>query len=161
MIDKDSISISTEYFETACKLHLEGKLESAVIAYRASIRIFPTAKAHTSLGIVYGLQGKYDMAIEECKKAIELAPESGESYKNIGTYLVAMGRDEDAILWFEKAIEINNDESNHSSYYSLGKIYEKRGDWLKALRHFNKAITIDGNYEPAQNAVIKLSTLLN
>jgi tetratricopeptide (TPR) repeat protein len=161
MIEKDSISLAIEYFETGYKMHADGKLENAALAYRASINLYPTAKAYTSLGIVYGLQGKYDMAIEECKKAVELEPEFGESYYQIGSYMVSMGREEDAITWLEKAIEIIKDDSNYSAYYKLGKIYEKKGDWLKALRHFNKAITIDGNYEPAQNAVIKLSTLLN
>lgn len=161
MIEKDSISLATGYFDRAYKLHIDGKLENAIIAYRTSIRIYPTAKAHTCLGLVYSLQGKFDMAIEECKKAIELEPCFEDSYHNIGAYLVSLGREEEAIDWFEKAIEMNNDNSHYSSYYNLGKIYEKKGDWLKAFRHFNKAITIDGNYEPAQNAVIKLSTLLN
>ena len=161
MIKKNSISLAVEYFDTAYKLHVDGKLENAIVAYRASIRMCPTAKAYTCLGVVYSLQGKYDLAIEECKKAVELEPDFGESYHDIGSYLVSLGREEDAIHWFEKAIEMNSADSNCHSYYNLGKIYEKKGDWLKALKHFNKAITIDDNYEPAQNAVIKISTLLN
>lgn len=161
MIKKDIISIATEYFDTAYKLHKGGKLENAVIAYRASIRIYPTAKAYSNLGIIYSLQGKYDQAIEECKKAVELDPQYGESYYQIGSCLVSLCREADAIYWFEKAIEVNKEEVNYSAYYKLGKIYEKKGDWQKALRHFNKAITIDGDFEPAQNAIIKLSTLLN
>jgi tetratricopeptide (TPR) repeat protein len=161
MIEKNIITLAAEYFERAYKLHSDGKLENAILAYRASIRIYPSAKAYTCLGKVYSLQGKFDLAIEKCKKAIELEPESANAYHDIGTYLISMGREKDAIYWFEKAIELPNNESNCYSYYNLGKIYEKEGDWLKALRHFNKAIAIDGNYEPAQNAIIKLSTLLN
>jgi tetratricopeptide (TPR) repeat protein len=161
MIKKDSISLATEYFDTAYKLHIDGKLENAIVAYRASIRMYPTAKAYTCLGVVFSLQGKYDLAIEECKKAIELEPEFGESYNDIGSYLVSLRREEDAIHWFEKAIEVNDADSICLSYYNIGKIYERKSDWLKALRYFNKVITIDGNNEPAQNAIIKISTLLN
>jgi tetratricopeptide (TPR) repeat protein len=161
MFDKDSISLATEYFDRAFKLQNDGKLENAIIAYRASIRIFPTPLAHISLGLVYSIQGKYDLAIEECKKAIELDPNSGDAYNDLGTYMVKIGREEGAIYWFNKAIEVVSEDSCCLSYYNLGKIYEKKGDWLKALRHFNKAISIDGTYDPAQNAIIKLSTLLN
>jgi Tfp pilus assembly protein PilF len=161
MIEKDSITLATEYYDRANKLHINGKLEKAIIAYRASIGIHPTARAHTNLGVVYSLQGKFDLAIEECEKAIELEPEFGDSYNNLGSYLISLGREEEAIAWFEKAINVKDDNSNQGSYYNLGKIYEKKGEWLKALRYFNKAVTIDGNFEPAQNAIIKLSTLLN
>ncbi|MDR3626754.1 MAG: tetratricopeptide repeat protein [Ignavibacteriaceae bacterium] len=161
MIEKESISLATEYLNKAARFHDDGKLENAVIAYRASISIHPTAKAYTNLGIVYSLQGKLDMAIEECKKAIELEPEYEDSYNNIGLYLISLGKEDEAIVWFEKAIEVDNDNSNCISFYHLGRIYEKKGDWMKALRNFNRAISIDTNYEPAQNALIKLSTLLN
>jgi tetratricopeptide (TPR) repeat protein len=161
MFDKDNISLATEYFDRAYQLHNDGKLENAIIAYQASIRIYPTAIAYISLGLVYSLQEKFDLAIEECKNAIELDPNSGDAYNDIGTYLVKMGREEEAIYWFKKAIELVSEDSCCLSYYQLGKIYEKKGDWLKAIRHFNKAISIDGTYDPAQNAIIKLSTLLN
>ena len=161
MIEKDSISLATEYFNNANKLHVDGKLENAIIAYRASISIYPTAKAYISLGTIYSLQGKLDMAIEECKKAIEIEPEYEDSYNNIGSYLLKLGKDDEAIEWFEKAIQVDEDDSSCISFYNLGRIFEKKGDWLKALRNYNKAIAIDSNYEPAQNAIIKLSTLLN
>jgi tetratricopeptide (TPR) repeat protein len=161
MIEKESISLATEYLNKATRFHDDGKLENAIIAYRASISIYPTAKAYTNLGIVYSLQGKLDMAIEECKKAIELEPEYEDSYNNIGLYLISLGREDEAIEWFEKAIEVDGDDSNCLSFYHLGRIYENKGDWMKALRSFNRAILIDPNYEPAQNAIIKLSTLLN
>ena len=161
MIEKDNISLAIEYFETACKFHTNGKLADAILAYQASINLYPTPKAHTSLGIVYSLQGKFDLAIEECKKAIDLEPEFWEAYDNIGSYMVILCREEDAIEWFEKAMNLNDETSYYLPYFHLGKIFEKKGDWMKALRYFNKAVTINCNYEPAQIAIIKLSTLLN
>jgi tetratricopeptide (TPR) repeat protein len=161
MNEKDTISIATEYFDRAYKLHMDGKLENAILAYRASIRIFPSARAYSRLAEVYSLQGKFNLAIELCKKAIELEPQLGSLYHDIGSYLVSIEMDEEAISWFERAIQINSPNSNCYSYYNLGKIYEKEGDWMNALRNFNKAVAIDGTYEPAQNAIIKLSTLLN
>lgn len=66
-----------ELFETAYKFHMSGELEKAIHFYKLSIEKKPTAKAHTFLGWALSHQGKYDEAIAECLKAIELDPEYG------------------------------------------------------------------------------------
>lgn len=161
MTKKESISLAVESFDKAYQLHLKGNIECAIKEYQASIDFFPTAKAYSFLGLAYGLQGNFELAIEECKNAIRLEPEYVNPYNEIGTYLISLGRDDEAISWFEKALEIKDKDINHLSYFNLGKIFEKKGNWLKALKYFNEAILIDPDYEPAQDEIIRLSTLLN
>jgi tetratricopeptide (TPR) repeat protein len=161
MVEKENFSLATKFFEQAFEMYLNGNIENAIKEYKASIEIFPTAKAYVHLGLAYSLQGKYDEAIEECKKAIQLDPNRGNPYNDIGYYLMNLDREAEAEAWLEKAIETNDQNTSYLSYYRLGKIYEKNGKWLEALRYFNKAILINNEYEPAQNAIIKLSTLLN
>ncbi|MGA2847071.1 MAG: tetratricopeptide repeat protein, partial [Candidatus Acidiferrales bacterium] len=72
--------------------------------YTKSLDIFPTAEAHTFLGWTYHFQGKVDEAIAECKRAIEVDPEFGNPYNDIGSYLIALGRHDEAIPWLEQAI---------------------------------------------------------
>jgi len=45
-----------------------------------------------------------DEAIAECKRAIEVDPEFGNPYNDIGSYLIALGRHDEAIPWLEQAI---------------------------------------------------------
>ncbi|MCL5029789.1 MAG: tetratricopeptide repeat protein [Bacteroidetes bacterium] len=161
MTKKDSISLAVESFDRAYQMHLKGNIESAIKEYQTSIDIFPTAKAYTFLGSAYGLQGYFELAIEECKNAIKLEPEYSNPYNDIGTYLLNLGRDDEAIRWFEKALELKDQNVNHLSYFNLGKIFEKKGKWLKALSYFNDAILSNPDYEPAQDEIIRLSTLLN
>lgn len=161
MTEKDNISLAVEFFDRAYKMHLKGKIESAIKEYQNSISIYPTAKAYTFLGWAYSLQGNFDLAIEECKKAIELEPEFSNPYNDIGSYLLNLGKEDEAICWFEKALETKDQNLNHLSYFNLGKIFEKKSQWLKALTYFNCAITVNPDYEPAQNEIIRLSTLLN
>ena len=54
---------------------------------KRSIEIPPTAEAHTYLGWTYSLQGKLDEATAECLRAIEIDPEFGNPYNDIGVYL--------------------------------------------------------------------------
>ena len=161
MQQKENLQKSSEYFEKAYKFHLDGEIDKAIEDYKASIQIYPTAKAYTFLGWAYSLQKRYEDAIEECMKAIELEPDYGNPYMDIGNYLIELGRPYEAIDWLEKAFNYIDSNSSHFPLFSLGRAYEKTGDWLLALKFYNKALSIDQDYDEAQNAVIRISTLLN
>lgn len=64
-----------ELFETAYKFHMGGELGKAIHFYGLSIEKKPTAKAHTFLGWALSHQEKYEEAIAECLKAIDLDPD--------------------------------------------------------------------------------------
>jgi tetratricopeptide (TPR) repeat protein len=108
MIENSKLDIAQEYFKKAYKLHLEGKIEEAVDYYRMSIDIYPTAEAHTFLGWAYSLQGKFEDAIDECHTAIELDDSYGNPYNDIGAYLIDLGRYDDSVEWFERAIMLQD-----------------------------------------------------
>jgi tetratricopeptide (TPR) repeat protein len=44
---------------------------------------------------------------------------------------------------------------------TLGRVYEKKGDWFSAIKFYNDALKINHDYEAAKNAVIRLTTLMN
>ena len=161
MLKSENPTLALAYFDRAYKMHLDGKIESAIKEYKTSIQIFPTAKACMFLGWAYSLQGNFEIAIDECKMAIELEPDCGRAYNDIGIYLMNLNKPDDALAWFEKAAEISDDNSKHLSYFNMGKIFDKKGDWLKASKFYNKSLLLKPEYEPAQNALIKLFTLLN
>ena len=51
---------------------------------------YPTAEAYTFLGWTYHFQGRIEDAIAECKRAIEVDPEFGNPYNDIGAYLIEL-----------------------------------------------------------------------
>lgn len=161
MIKDNKFYLAQEYFRKAHKLHLEGRIDDAIDYYRMSIDVYPTAEAHTFLGWAYSMQGKLEEAIDECYTAIELDESYGNPYNDIGAYLIDMGKYDEAVEWFERAINAPRYLSRHFPYFNLGRVYEKKGDWFSALKFYNDALKIDPNYESAKNAVIKLTTLLN
>ncbi|MDY0081979.1 MAG: tetratricopeptide repeat protein [Ignavibacteriaceae bacterium] len=161
MIEKDKIELAAEYFNKAFKLHFNGNINEAIKAYQKSINYYPTPKAHTYLGWAFSLNGRFEEAIEECKIAIDLNPEYGSPYNDIGSYLINLEKYDEAIFWLEKAAEAPDYHSKHFPLYNLAKVYEKRGDWFTALNYYSEALKISPNYQLAKNAFIRLTALMN
>jgi tetratricopeptide (TPR) repeat protein len=93
-----------ELFHQAYQAQMQGQLDRAAELYQGSIDLLPTAEAHTFLGWTYHFQGRVDDAIAECKRAIELDPDFGNPYNDIGAYLIDLERPDEAIPWLERAI---------------------------------------------------------
>lgn len=161
MFNKDNIELASEYFNKAYQLHMSGNIKEAIEAYKRSIDYYPTPKAHTFLGWAFSLNGMFEEAIEECKTAIDLDPDYGNPYNDIGSYLINLEKYDEAIYWLEKAIEAQDYEPRHFPYYNLGRIYEKRGDWFTALEYYSEALKHNPNYELAKNAFIRLTAMMN
>jgi Tfp pilus assembly protein PilF len=161
MINKDKIELAVEYFNKAYQLHMIGNIKEAIDAYKKSIDYYPTPKAHTFLGWAFSLNGKFEEAIDECKIAIDLDPNFGNPYNDIGSYLINLEQYDEAVYWLEKAIEAPDYEPRHYPYYNLGRIYEKRGDWYSALNSYAESLKQNPNYELAKNAFVRLTAMMN
>src|ERR1700694_6062312 len=70
-------------------------------------------------GLALPFQGRLDDAIAECKCAIELDPEFGNPYNDIGAYLIEQNRFDEAIPWLERAVEASRYEPRHFPPYNF------------------------------------------
>jgi Tfp pilus assembly protein PilF len=147
--------------QKAYRAQMEGDLDQAVTLYKNSLELFPTAEAHTFLGWTYHFQGKIDDAIAECKRAIEVDPEFGNPYNDIGSYLIQMGRYDEAIPWLEKAIAAPRYEPRHFPHFNLGRAYIAKGMLVRARECFNESLRIEPRYTLARQAVENLRRLVN
>lgn len=130
---------AAQLLRTAYERQMRGDYQAAINLYKASIDTHPTAEAHTFLGWTYSFLGRFDEAIEECKNAIGLDPDFGNPYNDIGSYLVHLGKIEEAIPWLEKAKQAPRYEPRHFPYLNLGRIYLKLGRLEEATREFEQA----------------------
>ena len=92
-----------EVLQDAYQAQMEGDYDRAVELYQSSLELHPTAEAHTFLGWTYHFQGRLDDAIAECRRAIDIDPEFGNPYNDIGAYLIELRRLDEAIPWLERA----------------------------------------------------------
>src|SRR5438034_3878478 len=91
MRDPELMRRATELWQEAYRHQLQGDLERAIEFYQRSIGVCPTAEAHTFLGWTLSFQGRLEEATRECLKAIEVDPDFGNPYNDIGCYLMQQG----------------------------------------------------------------------
>lgn len=150
-----------EQFQKAYENQMKGKLDAAVELYKKSIDIFPTAEAYTFLGWTYSFMGQYYEAIEECHRAIELDPDFGNPYNDIGAYLIELGELDEAIPWLEKATKAVRYESYCFPHLNLGRVWEKKGLWDRAIEEYKKSLEVNPDYVLAKRALNRLRGMLN
>ena len=145
----------------AYRAQMDGDYDGAVALYKSSLDIFPTAEAHTFLGWAYHFQGKIEEAIAECKRAIEVDPEFGNPYNDIGSYLIQQGRYDEAIPWLERAIVAPRYEPRHFPHFNLGRAYIAKGMLTRAKECFDESLRIEPDYVLARQAVENLRRMVN
>lgn len=153
MSEKQDEKLAREYFERAYEHQLNGELEQAVEYYQKSIEALPTAEAHTFLGWTYSFQGRMEDAIAECQRAIEIDPDFGNPYNDIGAYLIEKGALDEAIPWLEKATRAPRYESYCYPHYNLGRIYEMKREWRKAIKCYRAALAHKPDYSLAKTTL--------
>ena len=150
-----------ELLREAYREQMAGDYDRAVELYKSSLAIFPTAEAHTFLGWTYHFQGKIDDAIAECKRAIEVDPEFGNPYNDIGSYLIQLGKFDEAIPWLERAIAAPRYEPRHFPHFNLGRAYAAKGLLARAGECFKESLRIEPRYALARQAVENLRRMVN
>ena len=152
-MSQEQLQRAWQLLQEAYQHQMEGEFELAVDLYQRSIATHPTAEAHTFLGWTYHFQGKIEEAIAECKKAIQLDPEFGNPYNDIGAYLIEKGEHDEAISWLEQAIRAKRYESYHYPHYNLGRVYMAKDMLNRARECFERALAIAPNYDLAKQAI--------
>lgn len=157
----DRLENAWELLQKAYRAQMEGDYDRAVELYKDSLETYPTAEAHTFLGWTYHFQGRVEDAITECKRAIEVDPDFGNPYNDIGAYLIALGRYDEAIPWLERATEAPRYDPRHYPFFNLGRAYFAKGEINRARKYFQEALRIEPHYTLARQAVENLRRMVN
>ncbi len=79
-------------------------MDKALVEHKLAQELDPLTPLHTAwLGGLYWIWGRYDEAIEETQKALELSSNSWHGLYVLGHIYAGMGRYEEAIAVFQKA----------------------------------------------------------
>ena len=155
LLDKIDIYISVNRFEAAQNL-----LEKALKEYGE------TANLRNALGIVFHKQSRFDDAIKEFKKAIDINPQFIEGPLNLAVTLCDIGRYKNA----ESIYQIANNESNHSGkntprlvrgrianlHAELGNCYEEVGKKMEAISQYRAALELLPSMNDIRSKIAKL-----
>jgi tetratricopeptide (TPR) repeat protein len=92
------------------------------------------------LGNLYVSSKEFDKAIDAYKKAIEMNPDYGQPYGNLGFIYHRLGKNDDAILLYKKSIDLlDTQEDKTISWNRLGDAYRRLGDYKNALAAYQKS----------------------
>jgi Flp pilus assembly protein TadD len=106
------------------------------------------AKAHNSLGAIYGNTGRIQQAEREFKEALRLRPDMREGlhiFPNLGRSLVAQGKLAEAIPYLERAWQLKPDDAALAS--ELGNAYLGLDRTSDAMRVWRDAVRLNPQLE--------------
>jgi Tfp pilus assembly protein PilF len=161
MSEADPRAIAADLFRQGYEMQMAGEYQQALALYTRSIEAFPTAEAYTFRGWTYSFLGDYERAIRNCLQAIEVDPEFGNPYNDIGAYLIEQDKWDEAVAWLQKAIVAPRYEARCYPYFNLGRVHEHRHRWQEAKDHYAKAYSMDRRYTAALAGLRRLRAAFN
>ena len=150
-----------QYRELGAERQGQGDLEDAAAYYQMSLDLFPTPEAHTSLGTTLAARGQWEAAIAACEQAIALDPDLGNPYNDIGVYLAEQNRRDEALVFFDKAINAPRYESRNFPHYHRGRILEQMGRFTQARDAYAQSLQLDPDWPPARVGYLRALGWLN
>lgn len=125
----------------ALDLHKSGKLEEALVAYQAVVKLVPPQLAttlHSNIGAIYSTLGQYESAGLAFGAAIETSPENAQAHFNLAVTLTSkLGQHAKALKHCSIAMRLN--PSMHKAFHLMGNIMQGLGRPEQAVKYFEAA----------------------
>ena len=161
-IERRALSISPDLAEAhtwlgAALLNL-GRTDEAMAEMREAVRLEPdNGQAHQALARAYWVgKGDFASAIPEFERAIELNPEAGYSYLQLGLLLAWEGQYERAEEICKRAVELQDQYISGNAGLQvvgangrLGYVYYLQGRYDDALREYERGLAFVGSSDHA------------
>lgn len=96
------------------------------------------AELHVKLGTGYMRQGRYEVALEKLKKALEYDPKSSTAHTVIAVLYGQIGETEKSGFHYREAVKVNPEDGGAQN--NLGAYLCDQGQYAEAEQHFLKAI---------------------
>jgi tetratricopeptide (TPR) repeat protein len=135
-----------------------GRTDEAIAAIREAVRLEPdNGQTHQSLARALWVgKGDFAGAIPEFEKAIELNPEAGYSYLQLGLLLAWEGQFERAIEFCRRAVELQDQYISGNAGLQivganarLGYVYYLQGRYDAALQEYERGLSFLGSGDHA------------
>ena len=135
---------------------MDRRIDEAIALYQKSIDIQPTAEAYTFLAWAMSARNRFDEAIAHCRTAIELDPDFGNPYNDIGAYLIELGRPDEAIPWLERAMRAARYEPRHFPHLNLARVHILANRLAAAVRELRAVLDIEPGHAGAREQIREL-----
>lgn len=141
--ERRSPDYANPYFMKARIFSEIGKFKLAEQYYMKALKLRPDYPGvWNNLGNLAFRQAEYLKAIDFYQKELAINP-SAISWRGIGRAQVELGNNEDAIVAFNKSLQLDNQYA--PTYSSLGFLYEDNGEYEKALENARTAMNLSAD----------------
>jgi len=154
-----------EIFALAVQNHQKNNLKVAENFYNEILKTNPNHfESIYYLGILLAQTKRFDLAKTLLRKAIKIKNNKEipfslknskrnilyiEAHNNLANVLKELGEHQQAISYYEKAIQIQPNYAD--AHYNLGVVLQELGEHQQAISYYEKAIQIQPNYIKAHN----------
>ena len=120
--------------------------ESMKLAVEASEEALALDESNPStyvgLCMLFIMQRKHDEAVRAGTRAIALSPSGAMAHHSLGTALDVAGRQQEAVIYFKKAISLNPFPPS-IFFRGLGNAYRMSGQYEDAIAEYKKALRLN------------------
>jgi tetratricopeptide (TPR) repeat protein len=119
----------------------QGRLEDAEAAYRKALALEPDRLTIlSSYANFLSDQTRLDESAQQWSTVIRHAPDHYAAFVNLGSVLTEMGNLPEAIIMYQRAIEIR---PSYMGYSNLGTVYTRAEQYEDAVDAYQRAIELD------------------
>ncbi len=130
-----------------------GRIASALSSFQQAEQINPDLYlTWFAKGFVYGFNGQYQEAYENCDRATKIEPNLYEAWRCSAGALQELGRFDNALVHLNKAIEIN--PNNPADFTTQGELRFYLGQYRGAIESFDEAIKIREDFRLPQSPLL-------
>jgi tetratricopeptide (TPR) repeat protein len=135
------------HYNYAQLLQASQNLQPASDELRFFLRYFPQhAPSYEKLAKILIIQGKFEEAITQCKKALRLKPQFASVLYHMAFALAKQGKFDQGIEKYQKLIDLDPQKSI-DIYNQIGKIQAHQGKFEEAAETFRRAIEFNADSE--------------
>jgi tetratricopeptide (TPR) repeat protein len=131
-------SVVLELVQALQKLN---RTEKAIALLETLARQSTDANIHLQLGVLRLHRRTFDAAAQSLLRALELRPDCGECYSNLGSVFMLQEEYPKAIAAFSRFKTARPDVAG--TYFYLGIAYDKLGDVENAFLHYQRFLALD------------------
>jgi len=140
------------YIDATYARYIERDREKRLRIVQQAAKKYPKEKdLHGWLGVIYRADGKYDKALEEDLKALELDPNYGEAHNELGYLYADLRNFEKSIEHFKKYVSLNPGDANPLD--SMAEAYFLMGRLDEAVAKYKEALEVKPDFSEVSNKI--------
>ena len=132
------------YYQLAIHYRRSGQWPEALLASDKLVKLMPhCADAFALRADCFRELDRSAAEKSDLETAIDLSPRSGQLYYRLGSVLCSLGEYDAAVKAYESSLNASENRARNEpplfTHYGIGEVYERAGNFSKALSAFEQA----------------------